>query len=243
LNDLERIEREAFASSFAATPGAVAEEVGGSLCIHLPGAGLTRATGFDSIDLDATDSFFAGLGVERYVVAAPPELSIDEDLRAHGFEQGRAWARFARGVEPPPRVETELRVEQVDAGRADAIAAVVGEVMPPARQLASTLPGLPGWHCFVAYAGSEPAAFGALFAGERLGWLGVAATRPDFRRRGGQGSIMAARIERARELGLETLVTETGDRVDGRPEDSYRNIERVGFELRYVRPNWISPAH
>jgi len=20
-------------------------------------------------------------------------------------------------------------------------------------------------------------------------------------------------------------------------------IERVGFELRYVRPNWVSPAH
>ena len=53
---------------------------------------------------------------------------------------------------------------------------------------------------------------------------------------------MAARIGHARELGLELVVTETGERVPGRPSNSYRNIVRAGFRPAYVRPNFVSPV-
>ena len=36
------------------------------------------------------------------------------------------------------------------------------------------------------------------------------------------------------------VVTETGAQVEGRPSSSYRNIERAGFELAYVRANYLS---
>jgi hypothetical protein len=36
------------------------------------------------------------------------------------------------------------------------------------------------------------------------------------------------------------VVTETGEQVDGRRSSSYRNIERAGFELAYVRANYLS---
>lgn len=39
--------------------------------------------------------------------------------------------------------------------------------------------------------------------------LGVGATRPGFRRRGGQNALLAERIGRARELGVELVTTET----------------------------------
>jgi hypothetical protein len=41
-------------------------------------------------------------------------------------------------------------------------------------------------------------------------------------------------------VGATVVVTETGETVDGRPEHSYRNILRAGFEPAYVRPNYIS---
>jgi GNAT superfamily N-acetyltransferase len=67
-------------------------------------------------------------------------------------------------------------------------------------------------------------------------------TLPEHRRHGVQNALFAARIARARELGLTTLVTSTAERLAGRTNFSYRNIERAGFQLVYVRPNWISPA-
>jgi hypothetical protein len=50
--------------------------------------------------------------------------------------------------------------------------------------------------------------------------------------------VLAARIERARELGLHLLVTETGAPEDPGAGTSYRNILRAGFEPAYVRPNY-----
>ena len=34
-------------------------------------------------------------------------------------------------------------------------------------------------------------------------------------------------------------MTETGELVDGKPSSSYRNILRAGFELDYVRENYV----
>jgi GNAT superfamily N-acetyltransferase len=103
------------------------------------------------------------------------------------------------------------------------------------------LPGLDGWHSFVAWADGEAAAAGALFVEGDAGWLGAAATRPAFRRRGAQNELLAARIERARELSLRVLAVETGEPVEGKPGGSYRNILRAGFREQYVRANWLSP--
>ena len=76
----------------------------------------------------------------------------------------------------------------------------------------------------------------------RIAWLGVAATLPEHRRKGGQGAILGARLRRARELGCEVVATETGTLEEGRPAASYRNGLRSGFEVAYVRENWIAPA-
>jgi len=106
------------------------------------------------------------------------------------------------------------------------------------------LAGLPerdGWDCFVAYDGSVPAASGALFSSEGVGWLGIAATLPEHRRRGAQGALLSARIRAAAGADCEVVVTETGALVEGKPSGSYRNILRAGFELDYVRANYVSP--
>lgn len=103
------------------------------------------------------------------------------------------------------------------------------------------LPGRPGWGCYLAYAGALPVAAGAVFVSGDHAWLGQATTLAEHRRRGGQSALMAARIGEARAAGATIIVTETGEPVDGRPANSYRNILRAGFVPAYVRPNYISP--
>jgi GNAT superfamily N-acetyltransferase len=80
-----------------------------------------------------------------------------------------------------------------------------------------------------------------LFVHERTGWLGFAAMLPRHRGRGGQHALLAARIDEARSAGCELLVTETGERLEGRPSASCANILRAGFREAYLRPNWTGP--
>ena len=93
-----------------------------------------------------------------------------------------------------------------------------------------------------AWAGDEPAGAGALHLDGEAAWLGVGATRPQFRRRGAQAAVLAARIDAARAAGATMLATETGERVPDQPSTSYRNILRAGFREAYVRANWRSPT-
>jgi hypothetical protein len=54
--------------------------------------------------------------------------------------------------------------------------------------------------------------------------------------------LLAARIDAARAAGAISLATETGERVPGEPDQSYRNIVRAGFREAYLRANWRSPV-
>jgi GNAT superfamily N-acetyltransferase len=109
------------------------------------------------------------------------------------------------------------------------------------QPLAANVVGRPGWSCYVAYDGKQPAGAGALFVHDGVGWLGYAATRPRYRGRGAQSAILAARIEDARQQGCSTVVTETGAMEEGRPSNSYRNIVRAGFREAGVRANYRAP--
>jgi GNAT superfamily N-acetyltransferase len=258
MHPAERGELEAFRDLYRAAPGdlgARAEDIGGAVCIALPEA--PRSAMFNRViglglehrgtreQLAEIERFFDDLRVEWCVALAPQAepVELDSWLASRGFVPGYAWAKFRRGPEPPAERETELSVAEAGAEEAEAFAEVfVRAYGTPAffREWLARLPGRPGWRCFVAFDRGVPVATGALFAKHRVAWLGIAATLPEHRRLGAQGAILAARIRTAAEEACEVLVTETGERVEGRPSSSYRNIERSGFELAYVRPNYLS---
>jgi len=247
----EVAEIEALRSSFAAAPAELADDLGvasldvgcGALAVRVSSAPanayLNHALGISSVEqLETIVTFY---GDTAHAVSPEPGADLDAALSERGYEPGGAWMKFSRGGEPAERAPTDLAVADANGNRADdfARAAVEGFGMP--GRLADWIAQLPereGWYCFVAYDGKEPAAAGALYVYGGLAWLGIGATRPAFRRRGAQGAILAARIERAVELGCTLLVTETGERVEGRPSSSYRNILRAGFRETYLRPNW-----
>ena len=245
-------EIEAFRDLYDACPKDVAAEQGvasvaiGSAFAYrvdaLPGAvEVNHALGVSSPDqLDPIAEFYAETS---HSVSPLPGVDLDGELRERGYEPGYAWMKFRRNAEPAPPAETDLRVVAVepDAGADFARAFCGGYGLPQFLvPWLTRLPGRPGWHCLVAYDGDEPGAAGALYVHEQVGWLGMAATLPSHRRRGAQNAILAARIARAVEAGCTAIVTETGERVEGRPSNSYRNILRAGFAEAYLRPNYRS---
>jgi GNAT superfamily N-acetyltransferase len=258
VHPAERGELAAFRDLYEAAPadvGARVEDIGGAVCLALPqvprSAMFNRVLGL-GLDAPATregvaeiGSFFRSLAVEWCVAVAPQAepAKLGAWLAAEGLAPGYAWAKFRRGVLPFAAPMTELRVVEAgsELGVAFADVFVRGYSTPEIfREWVARLPGRPRWRCFVAFDGEMPAATGALYVNEGVGWLGAAATLPEHRRRGAQGSLLAARVRAAAEEGCKVLVTETGERVEGRPSSSYRNIERSGFELSYIRPNYLS---
>jgi hypothetical protein len=260
---LELVEAAAYTALWQAAPetarreGSVeARTIAGALCTAVAAVPentmINRVTGLglhgapSEGALDEIDAFFRAAGT-RYAIAASPFAApgLREQLEARGFEEGYAWMKFRRGVEPVPPVETELRVEEIGPERGETFGSVVarGYGMPESAAVwLGAASAAPGFRVFLALDGDEPAGAAGLFVGEGIGWLGLAATVPEQRRRGAQGALLAARIRAAAAAGVTELATETGEQLPDRPSNSYRNLLRTGFEEQYVRPNYLSPV-
>jgi GNAT superfamily N-acetyltransferase len=242
--DLESVEQAAYADAFRATPELCElAEIGGAVCLKLPRLQeriFNRVLGLDSIDV--VDEIAAFYGDVAWWVSDARGLGAE--LEERGFARDYGWMKFSRGVSPR-RATSELSVVAVEPDHAGDFAAVVaGSYGLPdwTEPFAANVVGRPGWSCYVAYDGNRPAGAGALFVDGSVGWLGLGATLPDFRGRGAQSAILAARIEDARRHGCGTVVTETGELDDRRPSGSYRNILRAGFREAGVRPNYRAPS-
>lgn len=195
---------------------------------------------FDHAALDATERLFWGdiwdatpaevaaghlaaavewldaLGGRYYVPLYPGDPGAPEAeawLRGNGFGKGYGWMKFVRDASPP---------ELPEWGAA----------------LFSELPGREGWCCYVAEVDGAPQGAAAMRINEGVAEFGAAATLEAARGRGCQTELLHRRIDDAADAGCHLLFVETGERVPGKPDASYRNILRAGFEEAYIRPNW-----
>lgn len=179
-------------------------------------------------------------GITVSPATQPPQFT--DWLIARGFQLSFSSAKVIRGTEPPPHVETDLRIESVTESSAAQYAHIIQVVygMPdwsaPVFELTATLPNV---YSYMAYAGDVPAAVGSLYVDNGIGALFNGATLPEYRRRGGQGAIMARRIQDGIALGCQWLTTETGEDTPEAPNSSYHNTHRTGFQLAYLRPTYV----
>jgi GNAT superfamily N-acetyltransferase len=191
------------------------------------------------------DEALAAIGdeVDCYVAVAPDARPAELTgwLRGRGLEPGWGWMRFRRGLEPLAAPETALRLARVGEQEALEFGRIVaaGYGLPAAVVPWTAQAYALGWDCWLALDGDEPAAAAGLYVEDGVGYLGFAATLPAHRGKGGQGALLAHRVELAREAGCDVLVTETGERRDDLPSSSYRNILRAGFQEIGVRANWL----
>jgi hypothetical protein len=257
MDDLERVELLSVLDLFAAAPSELAAEldlalleVGGATAFSVGAEPkpliFNRVVGLaDEGALPELVHWAASRGCPL-AVPLRQGSGLEEPVRRHGFQAGRAYMRFRRGVEPPSEPTTSLRVEPVDRRRAaeygNLVAAIFGapEQGPLARWFAA-LPGREGWICMGAL--DEDRLVGsavAYLAGDHA-WLGAAGTLPEARGRGAQTTLLAARIGAVLAAGASVLTTETDDQVGGTAGTSFRNVVRAGFAEAFRQQWWELP--
>jgi hypothetical protein len=182
-------------------------------------------------------------GMQLSPAATPDEIPLW--LRAAGLERRDSWSKMYRGAGDVPTINTDLRVEEIGREEANISASVVVRAfgMPALMEpwLAAVV-GRPGWHHYVAFDGADAVGTAALLVRGDVGWLGIAGTLPTARRRGAQGALMQRRLNDGVSLGCRWFVTETGQDTPERPNPSFHNMQRLGFQLAYHRPNYLLPS-
>jgi hypothetical protein len=176
-------------------------------------------------------------------VASTAPAALTEALTARGFVPAKRarWAKVMRGVEPPPEIATDLRIEELDHAHADDVSAVLGEAFagPPLMTPLLVSPiGRSPWRAFGAFDGERLVAAGLMFVHGDTAWLGMGGTLASHRGRGAQGAIMARRIREAIAAGCTAIATETGEPIGDEANPSLGNMLRCGFQRVDARANF-----
>lgn len=256
---IEFHEAAAYAEIYRAAPGSLeftAEESDDCIAFFVPkfdvllfnrvlGIGLKKSASKELIE--SLIARYGASGVRNYGIQVSPEArgaSLDDWLLACDLHVRDYWTKVYRGNDPAVAVATDLRIERIDRSCADIFAQVAceGFGMPGVlRPMMSATVGMPGWNHYLAWDGSMPAGVAALRVQDEIGWLGIGAVLPDFRRRGGQGALMSQRINDGCDLGCKWFITETGQDRPDKPNPSFHNMMRTGFKVAYERPNFMPP--
>jgi ribosomal protein S18 acetylase RimI-like enzyme len=183
-------------------------------------------------------AFYREHGVRGWFELAPSEGF--EHLAATLAEVGAAQTGFHAVLlgRPLPGERAELAVEHAQDPKLFADVLLRGHGVPDAaraRDLSSVRrwTEIDGWHLYLARVDGEPAGAALLVLEEGLAYLANASTLPEFRRRGVQTALIAARIADARAGGCEEVCSGT---TFG--SASQRNLERAGLAVAYTKAVW-----
>ena len=257
----ERAEMEALASGTILAPAEIARQLG----LHLvfdEGVVMALATQADVLALNrivglgvetpATRDQLARLvrnarerGTKRLFIQIAPDHSPPKLSDWVEDEVGKAynrWVRLWRKTDEFPNVRTDLRIRQLTSSDAERSGQIVAEAFDMPMTISpwvASFVGRPGWTHFGAFDGEQLVASTALYASRKIGWLGFAATLDAYRGHGAQGALIQRRVELARELGCEWVITETAEQTAEHSAPSYRNMIRYGFTEAYFRQNYL----
>ncbi len=228
--------------------------VGGALVTVQPGSislqrnrvlGLGVEERVTGENVDQILDLFRAFRVKRFSLHLSPSAQSDAIatwLKERGFAFHHRYSKLLRDTSPPQAAATELRVARIGKSDAEAFAAVGSEIFAwPAYTIpwiAATV-GTPGFNHYLAYDGDRAVATGLLYVEGEGGWLGWGGTLTPYRRRGAHAALIAARLERAAELGAKWVACETMEPQRGHPSGSYRGLLEQGFQQAYLRPIWV----
>lgn len=207
------------------------------------GLGLREPATGDHID--SIIDRYRSAGVRRFFVQLHPQArpeSLKEMLEERGFRHHNNWVKLSRNLDPPSPAKTSLHVRSIDSREANDFARIVSPAFDWPGIMQPWLTRIidrPGWHHYMAYDGDKPVATGSFYIKNSHAWIDFAATLPECRGKGAQSALAERRIKDAAELGCRSLVVETAEQTPEHSAPSYRNMIKLGFEVAYVRPNYI----
>lgn len=164
-----------------------------------------------------------------------------EIAAAHGLRAAHRTHRHAARIDTLQLGRTELRIDEVAPEQAEEFSFLVLDTFGMQREgLASMLAATvtnPDFRVFAAWDGDQMVAGAQLLVQGSVGGLFAGATRPEYRGRGAQTALIAARAKAAAAAGCEWVATETA--ISG---PSNQNMLRAGMRTLYTRQNWIWEA-
>lgn len=212
-------------------------------CNRVLGLGLEGAPDAKQVE-EIVASYELAL-VPRFFVQLAPGVAAGptiERVEGAGFVHYNNWVRLVRDVSPPGPAPTDLRIEEVKTPHAKLFGDTLCQGFGWNPELAlpvAALVGTPGWKFYLAFDGDRPMGTAALAINGQVGWLSFASTLPEARGHGSQSALVARRILDAKAAGCKILSVETSEETPAKEAPSYRNILRSGFEVAYVRPNYL----
>ena len=259
---IERAEAQAWAEMFLAqrargddATGVDVERFGGAVALLTDRADAPAANRVIGLGLDApvhVDEVAAIIDeyrarhIRRFLVqwspaARPPDA--DAMFRRKGFRLVIPTLKLCRRVDheridmPDAPAITEIGPD-AKAVFESTVAAPLGVPAVLAPTISSAI-GLPRWHFYLAVDGDRPIAGAALFTGGDVAWCGLAATVPAARGRGAQAALLIRRLRDAAAAGCAWVSADTQPETPARPNPSFRNMRRLGFEMLYERANYM----
>jgi GNAT superfamily N-acetyltransferase len=214
----------------------------GSPCTQALGVGLNGPV--TDADLDVIEAHLRpkGEGAVQIEICPFADPSLAALLASRGYrlhEWQLAWTRdVADAIVPPSHpADPQLQVRAARPGEEEAALRVVmagflesDDVPADAMALMRPFAHATGYEMFVAQLGDELIGGATLSVSGGIAFISGSGVRPAFRRRGAQGALLRARLERARALGcrLASSTTQPGTA-------SRRNMERHGFSVAYPK--------
>jgi len=252
---LELTEASAWTQLYTSVDPATARELG--VAAHsIDGASVVVASAVDilahnrvvGLGLDgpveddvigAIVAVYAAAAARRFFVQVAPHAhaGLPDRLIANGFRYHNDWIKLSLAVTAPPPVQTDLGVTTISRERAREFGDIFVRAFEWPQSISAwvaALVGRPGWRHYLATDGARGVATGAMVVDGDTAWIDFASTLPDYRGRGAQSALVARRIADCIDLGVSTIVVETGD-----GSASYRNLTRLGFVPEYRRANYI----
>ena len=253
-------EAEAFASWYHWAPPEFVKQfkvevkrIGSVVVIAIPDFGLmlNRIIGLGvgvpatEMMLDDAVAVLQQAGCKQYVVQISPSaepVQLIDWLHTRGFTTNLNFAKLLRASQPIPPMPTGFRVESIGNENAAVFTDVVMAAykMPlELRPLIHCVVGKPGWHPYVGFDGEQPVSAAVLFVSGEIGWFGFACTVETHRKRGGQAALSVRRIQDGLALGCKWFITETAEGTPEKPNSSFNNMLRSGFNLASLCPIYI----
>ena len=254
-NEAAAYETLVAAAEHAGQAGFRSRRIGGACALLAPSLTrmvlLNRVIGL-GVGEPATEDQVAGLaelyagtnvawGVELSPSARPEALA--GWLKAKRLRKGPASAMFIRPCSALPEARTDLQIRAwrpTDGDAGATLAAEVFQVPPEVRLILAQLPRQPHWRQWLAFDGDTPVATSLLFIHGDAAWAGWAATRPSYRGRGLHTALVSARLRDAADHGCRWVTTDTAIGTSEKPDPSYRNHLRLGFEVVHVRHTHVA---
>jgi hypothetical protein len=207
--------------------------------------GATRPGAVEGGHLAAALEWTGSRGVAHYVPTSPGQAGTavaESWLAEHGYRRGYGWMKFVHDGSAAQLAEPEgIEIVELGTGEGEVFGriAATGFGLPGwASALFEGLAGHEGWRLYLGVIEGLPVACGATLIAGGIAELGIGATLEQARGRGCQLALLRRRVHDAAAAGCRTLFVETGERAEGKPSTSYRNILRAGFREAYIRPNW-----